>query len=176
MKRRYLAAAVAAVLMTGMARGEDLAPADEILGQWYTDKNASKIEVVKRDGKYYGTIIWLDEPNYPADDPEKGKPKRDRNNPEKKMQKKPVIGIAVLKDFTYDAADKSWSAGTIYDPENGKTYKCVIRFQADPKGVDGKSLHVRGYIGFQALGRTTVWYRVPKDKMEKTAVVEAKGK
>jgi uncharacterized protein (DUF2147 family) len=171
MKRRYLAAAMAAVVIAGVALGEDISPADEILGQWYTDKNESKVQVVKKDGKYYGTIIWLAEPKYPADDAEAGKIKHDRFNPNKKAQGNPTIGIQVLKDFTYDAADKSWSGGTIYDPAHGTTYKCVIRVQADPKGVDGKSLFVRGYIGIQILGRTTVWYRVPKDQMEK---VEAK--
>jgi hypothetical protein len=28
---------------------------------------------------------------------------------------------------------------------------------------------VRGYIGIPTLGRTTIWYRVPKEQMEKVA-------
>ena len=167
MKRRYLAAAMAAVLVAGVAASEDTNPADEILGQWYTDKNESKVHVVKKDGKYYGTIIWLAETKYAAGDAEAGKIKHDRFNPDKARQADPTIGIQVLKDFTYDATDKSWSGGTIYDPANGRTYKCIIRFQPDPKGIDGRSLYVRGYVGFQLLGRTTIWYRVPKEQMEK---------
>jgi len=70
----------------------------------------------------------------------------------------------VLKGFSYDASDDKWDGGTIYDPENGKTYKCVIRI-ADEKASNGMTkLNVRGYIGIPALGRTTVWVRVPKDK------------
>ena len=146
----------------------DNAVGDELLGQWYTADNASKVEIVKRDGKYFGTIIWLSEPNYEAGDAEAGKPKRDRENPETSRKNDPVIGIQVLKNFHYVADEKTWEGGTIYDPENGRTYKCVIRFQDDPQATDGKSLHVRGYIGIPTLGRTTVWYRVPKDDMEET--------
>jgi len=167
---RAFAAAVVVVMAAGVGSASDTPPADEILGQWYTADNASIVTVVKKGGKYYGTIIWLTEPNYPATEPDgdAGKPKRDKNNADKAAQKKPIIGLQVLKDFAYNAAEKAWDSGTIYDPENGRTYKCVIRFQDDPKGIDGKSLHVRGYIGIPTLGRTTIWYRVPEEKIVKT--------
>ncbi len=167
--RVMLGVLLGAIAFAGSAAADDAA--DELLGQWYTADNESKVEVIKKDGKYFGTIIWLSEPNYGADEPDgdAGKPKRDKNNPDKVAQKKPVIGIEVLKNFSHVPAEKTWEGGTIYDPNNGRTYKCVIRFQSDPKGIDGKSLHVRGYIGIPTLGRTTVWYRVPKDEMEKTA-------
>ena len=142
-------------------------PADEILGQWYTKDDASKVNVVKRNGKYYGTIIWLDEPKYEQDDPtDAGKPKRDRKNRDEKLRHRPIIGMQVLKNFAYDTRDRTWESGTIYDPDVGKTYKCVMRFQNDPEAEGGRSLHVRGYIGVSYLGRTTVWYRVPKDELE----------
>jgi uncharacterized protein (DUF2147 family) len=163
--RVWIAAIIGAALATGAAIAADEAP-DQLLGQWYTEDNESKVEVVKKDGKYFGTIIWLSEPNYGPDEEDTGKPKRDKNNPDKTKQHDPVIGIQVLKNFSYVAGEKTWEGGTIYDPNNGRTYKCVIRFQNDPKGVDGKSLHVRGYIGIPTLGRTTIWYRVPKDEME----------
>ena len=156
-------------LLVSLSAAAQNAPADELLGQWYTEDNESKVEVVKKDGKFFGTIIWLSEPNYGPDEPDgdAGKPKRDKNNPDKVAQKKPVIGIEVLKNFVYNADDKTWDSGTIYDPNNGRTYKCVIRFQDDPKGIDGKSLHVRGYIGIPTLGRTTLGYRVKTVEMEK---------
>jgi uncharacterized protein (DUF2147 family) len=153
------------------AAAED-APGDELLGQWYTEDDESKVEVIKTDGKYFGTIIWLSEPNYEADDAEAGRPKRDRENPDAAKRNDPVIGIQVLKNFHYVPGDQTWEGGTIYDPANGRTYKCVIRFKDDPKGVDGKSLHVRGYIGIPTLGRTTVWYRVPQEEMEPSAAKE----
>ena len=143
-------------------------PADEILGQWYTEDNASKVHVVKRNGKYFGRIIWLDEPLYKKEDPEAGKAKHDRKNRDESLQHRPIMGLQVLKDFKFDAGDREWSGGTIYDPEVGKIYKCEIKFQTDPKAEGGKSLHVRGYIGIPTLGRTSVWFRVPKSETEET--------
>ena len=60
----------------------------------------------------------------------------------------PIIGRGLL---TSDG--ELWREGTIYDPENGKTYKCKMWF-------DGETLRVRGYIGFALLGRSTSWTRV----------------
>jgi uncharacterized protein (DUF2147 family) len=48
----------------------------------------------------------------------------------------------------------AWSGGFIFDPDNGKTYKCVVEVQDG-----GKKLKVRGFIGFSLLGRTQYWYR-----------------
>lgn len=141
-------------------------PADELLGQWYTEDDASQVLVEKVNGKYLGHIVWLEEPRYEKGDPEAGKKKHDRKNREKKLQKRPILGLLVLQDFSYDRDDKEWNSGTIYDPEVGKTYKCVIKFQADPQAEGGKSLDVRGYIGFPVLGRTTLWHRVPKDELK----------
>ena len=166
-KIRALASTVAVALVAIWADADG--PANELLGQWYTEDDASKVHVVKKNGKYFGTIIWLAEPIYPDDDPtDAGKPKRNRKNPDKALQREPIIGMQVLKNFTYDTSDREWVDGTIYDPDVGKTYKCVIKFQADPKAQGGKTLNLRGYIGLPALGRTTVWRRVPKAELEPT--------
>lgn len=139
-------------------------PADVILGQWYTEDDESIVRVVKRDGKYFGAIIWLDEPRYDNDDKEAGVIKHDRENPDPSLRDKPLIGLQVLKNFTYDSGDEAWTGGTIYDPANGRTYKCVVRLQDDPEAPATPKLHVRGYIGIPALGRTTIWRRVPPDE------------
>ena len=141
--------------------------ADDLLGQWYTDKNDSKILVTKENGKYVGKVIWLKEPLYGADEEDTGEPKRDKFNPTKKLRKQPVVGIRVLKDFTYNAKEKSWENGTIYDPESGKTYSCVIKFEKDSKALNGRKLYLRGYIGLPILGRTTYWNYIPEKELEK---------
>jgi uncharacterized protein (DUF2147 family) len=140
--------------------------ADDLLGQWYSEDNDSKVVVTKVKGKYVGEIIWLKEPVYGKDEKDTGKPKRDKNNPAKKLRKRPVIGIQVLKGFSFDAKDQEWNGGTIYDPEKGKTYKCVIKFEKDAKVHKGKKLYVRGYIGIPTLGRTTYWTYVPEKELE----------
>jgi len=59
----------------------------------------------------------------------------------------------MLKDFTYKEKDE-WIDGTIYDPENGTTYSCIITTK------DGNVLNIRGYIGVKALGRTDTWKKI----------------
>ena len=58
----------------------------------------------------------------------------------------------MLKNFVFDGDDE-WSDGSIYDPKNGKTYKCYIKFD------NPQMLKIRGYIGVSLLGRTTHWFK-----------------
>lgn len=118
---------------------------DPIERLWYNQEKTAKIQVFKAtDGKFYGKIVWLKEPNN-----EQGKPKTDVNNPKKERQNDPVLGMQLLKGFVKDG-DKEYTDGTIYDPKNGKTYSCKINHK-------GNTLDVRGYVGISLLGRTTVW-------------------
>lgn len=125
-----------------------------ILGAWSTANAKSTVELYECDGKVCGKITSLKEPTYPADDEQgmAGQTKVDRENPDPKMQKQPLIGLDILKGFDQVERDL-WKNGTIYDPENGKTYKCNITL------VNPKRIKVRGYIGFSLLGRTTEWTR-----------------
>jgi uncharacterized protein (DUF2147 family) len=112
--------------------------------------------MVERDGRYFGIIVWLAEPYAPTDDPnqEPGQKKTDVNNPDPDLRDEPVVGLEIAKDFVYKG-DGVWHKGTIYDPDNGKTYKCKMRF-----GDTDDVLKVRGFIGISMLGRTTEWTRV----------------
>lgn len=149
---------------------------DEIKGYWYSADNASIVQIFKPKTKFQGQIIWLDEPLYAKGEKGAGKPKVDRENPDKKKRKVPIIGLGMLSGFTYDKGDKAWNSGTIYDPEHGKTYKCEIRIEKDVRAHSGKRLTVRGYIGLPVLGRTEIWYRVPEKDLLKYKLIEAKEK
>lgn len=153
--RKLCVAGLALALALGFAHAET--KADDILGHWLTDGGGSKIEVKKEGEKYNGKIVWLKDPNQETGDPEPGQPKRDAKNPDAAKQKDPIVGLALLKDFTWDGAG-NWSGGTIYDPESGKTYKCTMKLK------DEKTLDVRGYIGVPAFGRSTVWTRAEAEK------------
>jgi uncharacterized protein (DUF2147 family) len=118
---------------------------DEAIGTWLVGNSKAKIKIYKVNNKYNGKIVWLREPNNPD-----GSIKVDKNNPDEPKRKQPLMGLDLLKDFVFE--DNQWDNGTIYDPENGKTYKCKITYR------DGK-LDVRGYIGFSLIGRTDVWFR-----------------
>lgn len=120
--------------------------ADAIVGTWLTASGKAKVQIYKEGEKYNGRIVWLKTPTY-----EDGKAKTDKNNPDKTKQSTPLLGLNMLKGFEFD--EDEWEDGTIYDPENGKTYSCTIKYR------DGK-LDLRGYIGISLIGRTQTWYKV----------------
>ena len=118
---------------------------DKIEGAWYNDVKTAKIQIYRSgDGKFYGKIVWLKDPL------KQGMPKVDEKNPQKEQQHKPLISLVILKGLEKDG--DVYSDGTIYDPDNGKTYDCKVSYQ-------GQKLSIRGYIGFSFIGRTTVWER-----------------
>lgn len=125
--------------------------AETILGTFLNEDQDAHVQIYKENGKFYGKIVWLKEPNEPAT----GLPKLDDENEEESLRSRPVMGLVILKDFIYDG-DGEWEDGTIYDPKNGKTYDCYMEF--DDEGV----LKIRGYIGVSWIGRSTYWTRVSK--------------
>jgi uncharacterized protein (DUF2147 family) len=124
--------------------------ADALLGTWLTGSQKAAVTIYKLENKYFGKISWLKTPHY-----EDGKPKVDKNNPDDKRKSDPLMGLNLLREFTFAGTDK-WEKGTIYDPENGKTYSCKITM------VDKDKLDVRGYVGISMLGRTQTWIRIPE--------------
>jgi len=131
-------------------------PADAVVGVWATEPDPvdgnAHVEVYEQDGRYHGRLVWLEKPRYNPDDPMAGEIKVDRENPEPALRDRPLEGLVIMEGFRYDG-DGVWKKGEIYDPDNGKTYKCTMKLE------DGV-LKVRGFIGFSLLGRTTEWTRV----------------
>jgi uncharacterized protein (DUF2147 family) len=124
--------------------------ADKVVGFWLTEKETSQVEIYRaEDGKYYGRISWLEEPN------EDGKPKMDKENPEEALNTRPILGLNLLQEFTYNQKDEEWEEGSIYDPDNGKTYDCYMWFEDNPN-----VLKIKGFVmGMRFLGRSTTWKR-----------------
>ena len=137
MKTIVLIAALALIAPMSWAQ-----KADDILGVWYNQEKTAKVEIFKRGDKYFGKIVWLEEPM------RDGKPKLDRENEDEDLRTRPIMGLEILKDFEFD--DDEWEDGTIYDPKNGETYSCYIV-------KEGDTLKVRGYIGISLIGRTAIW-------------------
>jgi len=124
--------------------------ADKVLGFWLTEKGTSQVEIYKAaDGKYFGKISWLEELN------EDGKPKMDKENPDEALRSRPILGLNLLKEFVYNAKNEEWVDGSIYDPDNGKTYDCYMWFEDD-----SNVLKIKGFVmGMRFLGRSTTWKR-----------------
>ncbi len=125
--------------------------AKQIIGTWLTQDGDSKVVISqKSNGVFEGKITWLKTPNR-AD----GTAKKDDQNPDTKLKQRPILGLYILNDFTFDANEKEWIDGTIYDPKSGTTYKCYMWFE-DDKDV----LYVKGYIGFSIIGKKVTWKRI----------------
>ena len=127
--------------------------ADDIVGTWLNEEGTGQVEIFKVGSNYYGKIVWLETPN----DSITGLPRTDKENPDPSEKIKPLLGLVNLKGFVFDG-DNEWKEGTIYDPKNGKTYSCYMKFEDESK----KKLKIRGFIGISLLGRTTWWTPVKK--------------
>ena len=120
---------------------------DDVVGTWLNATGKGHIQIFKQGNAYYGKLVWLKEPNDEA-----GKPKTDKNNPDDQLKTKPILGLQILKGFQFDKDE--WNGGKIYDPQNGKEYKCYLKMK------DANTLLVRGYIGIAMVGRTETWTRI----------------
>ena len=121
--------------------------ADAVIGEWYTKENKALVQIYKIENTYSGKIVWLKEPK--NDD---GSEKLDTNNPDESKHGNPIIGLNLVNGFIYKGKNK-WGEGTIYDPDNGKTYSCKMQLKEE------NSLKVRGFIGVALIGRTQMWTR-----------------
>ena len=128
-----------------------VAPAAEeanLIGVWETPEAKSNVEVYECGAALCGRLISLKEPI-----DEDGNEKLDRRNKDETMRSRPVVGIELLTGFVADGPGK-WSDGRIYNPEDGKTYKCKLTLQ------DDGTLKVRGYVGLSIFGKTQIWRRL----------------
>lgn len=122
--------------------------AQSVLGQWKsiddeTGKAKSLVEIYEQDGKVFGKIIELLNPERQGALCTKCEGE-DKN--------KPIAGLIIIKSM--EKSGEYYKKGTIFNPENGKEYTC--RLYLDPETPN--TLQVRGYIGF--LYRTQYWHRV----------------
>lgn len=121
--------------------------AQDVIGKWKLEDGTAIVEVYKSGDSFNGKIVWLQKPTE-AD----GTPAKDKNNPDKNLQSRQLIGLNMLSGLK--KADGEYVGGKIYDPGNGKTYNCSMK-------VEGDVLKVRGSLDKKGLlGRTMDWFRV----------------
>lgn len=137
-------------LLISQAFAQDAA---KIAGIYWNFVKTSKIEVKEENGKFIGTVIYINPDKYVN-----GEPEKDTKNPDVKLRSRSRLGLQILSGLKYNEGDKEWQGGSIYDPDNGKTYDCFAWFEKDTN-----VLSIKGYVaGIKWLGRSTTWERVAK--------------
>ena len=104
--------------LIGLCAADFIMPARaaEALGIWLTAAQ-DKVKIVNCGGALCGSIVWLKVPN----DPDTGKPKTDKNNPDPSKQSRPLLGVEIVLSMKPNGTADQWS-GNVYNPEDGKTY------------------------------------------------------
>lgn len=125
--------------------------ADSPVGTWRSIDDKTKLErsiitITEESGELKGVVEKLFD--QPGDDPAHlcKECKGERKD-------KPILGMTILWGLKKDG--DTWAGGEIFDPKNGKTYRCKMTLSED-----GKSLNVRGFIGISLIGRTQIWHRM----------------
>lgn len=126
---------------------------DELLGEWTTEDRQATVEIFKKGDRIFGKIVALTNPHCISDEAQgmDGNPRLDLENPDKSLRRRPLIGLEIIRDFSFD--NGSWRGGTVYDPESGNTYRGRIRLD------DDGALILRGFVGLPMFGRTSYWHR-----------------
>ena len=114
---------------------------DTILGEWISENKDGKIVIFKQADRYYGKITWGKTPG-----------RKDTNNPDSRLRNRELVGSVILKEFVFKG--ESWENGTIYDPNSGKTYDCILKVKDNNRKLD-----IRGFVGMAMFGRTSTWSR-----------------
>lgn len=91
--------------------------AQPVTGRWVTDDGKAIVTIAECGRTVCGRITKILAPTPDG-------PPVDANNPDKALRKRPILGLTVLSGFTADG--DAWK-GRIYSPEEGKTYRSVMR-------------------------------------------------
>jgi len=134
------------VLLAALALGPRSAGADPA-GLWL-DKDGTTIKVEACGQMLCAAIVALKPPN----DPATGKPWTDKNNSDRKLRDRPLIGVPVFLEMQPDGAGR-WS-GKLYDSDRGTIVPGrVIEVSPDTLRVEGCLWMLCGGENLTRVGR-----------------------
>ena len=137
--------AVAAMVAASLAAGSASAAGPEsVIGKWRTPSKHGVVEITRCGASLCGRLIESDNIRSNPD-------LQDVNNKNTSQRSRKLKGLQILGGFK--ANGNQWDGGTIYNPEDGGTYKATIT----PAGAD--TLKLKGCIVWP-LCKTQSWTRI----------------
>jgi uncharacterized protein (DUF2147 family) len=122
---------------------EAIARQDAAIGRWSTPANHGVVEIRPCGGGICGRLVGSDviraTPGV-----------RDTRNSDTAKRNRPLKGIALLSGFHH--TPDGWDGGSIYNPEDGHTYKATITM------TGANTLNLKGCIVWPAC-KTQEWHR-----------------
>jgi uncharacterized protein (DUF2147 family) len=140
---RILPGFAAGLAMLTLAAGVSQADSSP-LGVWRMSNGKVTVRVVNCGPNLCGTIIALAKPL-----DKHGRPKVDKDNPNPALRNRPVIGLRILNDMR-PAGDNRWE-GSIYNADDGRTYRSTMRLSGNIMKVKGCVLFICKSITFNKV-------------------------
>ena len=117
---------------------------DAAVGRWRTETRNGVVEVERCGGSICGKLVSSDGLRTNPD-------MRDINNKDANLRSRKLMNLQILGGFT--RGDGEWTGGTIYNGEDGGTYKATVT------PVDADHLKVKGCI-IWPLCKSQTWTRI----------------
>jgi len=134
------------------------AAAQSVNGLWLTQSRGAEIRLGScadaTRGPVCGWIERLLDPKGADGKPVAAETVTDARNADPSLRGRKLQGMVLLYDFRPGSAAGAFEEGTIYNAEDGKTYRANISLQSDG------TLRLRGYVGAPMFGTTQVWTRL----------------
>lgn len=128
----------------GLAAPAHAANPDSVIGTWRTPSKNGTVEISSCGASICGRLIN-------SENITKNPDLRDVNNKDEAKRSRKLKGLQIIGGFERDGS--KWESGTIYNPEDGGTYKATIT-QTGPD-----SLKLKGCIVWP-LCKTQTWTRI----------------
>jgi uncharacterized protein (DUF2147 family) len=128
-----------------------MGPAD---GAWFIDGTGVAVQIFDCSGLLCGRIIWLEKARDTA-----GRLARDNRNPDPVLRERPLCGLTVIQGLQPAGLDH-WNSGSLYNPDDGKTYRISAELRSADRFV------ARIYPGVPLFGETKTLLRVPQLRSE----------
>ena len=118
--------------------------ADAVVGTWRTPGKNAIVEVSRCGASLCSKLLTSDGLKANPD-------MRDINNKDTAVRGRRLMGLQLMNGLKWDG--QSWSGGTIYNAEDGGTYKATV------SAIDADHLKLKGCIVWP-LCKTQTWTRV----------------